>query len=278
MHSALILVTLLVAYWLRWRWCSQPAPWEQRWRAALVSFCLPPLLLISTAIAILWMGHRGSMLGLPVQPYGCWLGAAGLGIAAGAVLAALIQSLIHIRALDHQPIVTLGKYQARYLPTSAAFAAQMGFWQPQLVVSQGLLNHLSEAEIQAVLAHERAHLYFRDTFWFFWLGWLRRFSCWLPQTDTLWQELLLLRELRADGWAAQRVDSLLLAEVLVKLVALPLEHQPSVIEALSHTSSPSRLEQRVTALMTGGTPTAAGVYPLELLAGLVPLASVLLHS
>lgn len=36
-------------------------------------------------------------------------------------------------------------------------------------------------------------------------------------TDRLWQELLGLRELRADHWAAQRGDGLILAEVLIQM-------------------------------------------------------------
>ena len=55
-------------------------------------------------------------------------------------------------------------------------------------------------------------------FGFFWWGWLRRLTEWLPHSKELWQELLLLRELRADQWAAQQVDPLVLAESLLLMV------------------------------------------------------------
>lgn len=80
--------------------------------------------------------------------------------------------------------------------------------------------------------------------------WQGRFSYWLDITTTgtrsgfsgsggcaptllgyrtpLWQELLLLRELRADRWAAQQVDPLLLAESLLVVVST----MPVQIEAL----------------------------------------------
>jgi hypothetical protein len=47
------------------------------------------------------------------------------------------------------------------------------------------------------------------------LGWLRQMSFWLPQTEQLWQDLLFMREVRADKKAAQHVDPLLLAESLM---------------------------------------------------------------
>ena len=71
---------------------------------------------------------------------------------------------------QRQPIV--GK-TARILETDFLYSAQIGFWQSELVVSQGLLKSLDSEHLNAVLAHEQAHVYYRDTFWFFWLGWLR---------------------------------------------------------------------------------------------------------
>jgi Zn-dependent protease with chaperone function len=50
------------------------------------------------------------------------------------------------------------------------------------------------------LAHEQAHAHYRDTFWFFWLNVL---TSWLPHTEALWQEILFLREIRADEKAKE---------------------------------------------------------------------------
>ncbi|PSN19838.1 peptidase M56 BlaR1, partial [filamentous cyanobacterium CCP5] len=75
-------------------------------------------------------------------------------------------------------------------------------------------------------------------------------------------------------------DGLLLAEVLVKLLALPLNRPPATLEAFSHDSR-SRLEQRIEALIsppasgfeTTGTATGPG-----LMLSLLPLITVLLHG
>jgi Zn-dependent protease with chaperone function len=114
-------------------------------------------------------------------------------------------------------------------------------------VSQGLCQLLDAEHLQAVLLHEQAHSYYRDTFWGFWLGWLRRLTAWLPHTEALWQELLFLRELRADHWAAQQSDPLLLAEALLSVVSMPVA--PELGTALKPEAVNQRLAQRIEALL-----------------------------
>jgi len=138
---------------------------------------------------------------------------------------------------------------ARLLENSTLFIAQIGFWQPELVISQGLLHKLQPEHLEAVLTHEEAHHYYRDTFWFFWLGWVRYFSAWLPNTESLWQELLLLREIRADGWAAQRVDALLLAESLLMVVSASVMGVENLCAAFSCAVPRNRLQERIDALL-----------------------------
>ena len=91
-----------------------------------------------------------------------------------------------------------------------------------------MLDALDRPHLDAVLAHEQAHVYYRDTFWFFWLGWIRSFTIWLPNTEAVWQELLLLRELRADRQATEQVDFLLLAESLLIVAQNPLLASPAI--------------------------------------------------
>jgi hypothetical protein len=141
----------------------------------------------------------------------------------------------------------MGK-NSRVLDNPILFSALIGFWQPELLVSQGLLNTLDSAHLQAVLKHEQGHYYYRDTFWFFWLGWVRSYTAWLPNTEALWQELLLLREMRADRWAAQQVDPLLLAEALLVVVST-LRVSDNCCAAFSCAAPRSRLEERIEALL-----------------------------
>jgi hypothetical protein len=85
------------------------------------------------------------------------------------------------------------------------------------------------------------------------VGWLRRLTGWLPNTEALWQELLTLRELRADRWAAQRVDPLLLGEALLQVVGYGVVEQPAaawVGFAMTVSSdSGQRLQERIDALL-----------------------------
>ena len=146
--------------------------------------------------------------------------------------------------------------RGRVLATPTVFSAQVGLWSSELVISQGLLAQLNDEHLAAVLAHESGHKHYRDTFWFFWLGGLRRLTAWLPYSEALWQELLLLREVRADLWAARSVDTLVLAESLMSVITAPLMPLESVCPGFSCAAPRSRLAQRIDALLE--VPTADG--------------------
>jgi beta-lactamase regulating signal transducer with metallopeptidase domain len=219
------------------------------------------------------------MLGLPVGWIGYLLALSFLGYAGVRLLGLLVggwRSIQTIQTYDH---FNVQKTVGYILDTPALFAAQVGFWNSKLVVSRGLLTSFNNAQIEAVLTHEAAHHYYRDTFWFFWLGWLRQASSWLPYSSFLWQELLLLRELRADQWAAQQVDALLLAETLLLVVKDPLI-SPEINCAAFGTPAPAnRLEERIEALLTRTEQSynGRGVRFIWMLTALLPLLTLLLH-
>lgn len=280
MHLLMLLAALAAAWALRWLWSQSNATWNQRWYTTLSGFLLPPLLLLTTAFAVFWMGPRGQMVrwwegwgsyGVAI----CFLAVAGLlwihlAIEAGCSL----QQVRHYRRIDVQGT------DSRLIESSVPFVAQVGFWQPELVVSQGLLDTLDGEHLAAVLVHEQAHCQYRDTFWFFWLGWLRRLTAWLPQTEALWQELLILRELRADQWASQQVDSLLLAEALVSVVSAPLIEPENVYAAFSAVAVHDRLTERIEALLAEPSTDQALHWWnwLWLLVGLLPLIAIPFHT
>ncbi|NJL49532.1 MAG: M56 family metallopeptidase [Leptolyngbyaceae cyanobacterium SM2_5_2] len=218
MHSSLIAVMVLVALGCRWGWRSREDAWSSRWQSAWLAFCLPPLMILSAAMAVLLMGHHGTMMGRSVSPLGCRISLGVVGLAISAILYSLLKALRLQLTLSQYSIILLPTGErARLLETSIPVAAQVGFWRSALLVSRGWLTQLSTAEQQAILHHEQAHIHYRDPLWFFGLGMVRRFTAWLPQTEAIWQELLLLREIRADRWAAQQTEPLLVAELLVKL-------------------------------------------------------------
>ncbi|MBD3880461.1 M56 family metallopeptidase [Phormidium tenue FACHB-886] len=277
MHISLMLLATAIAGLSRCLWHPTDAAWSVRWRHTLSAFLLPPLLLMMTAIAVLCMGTEGEMLGLPVGWIGYLLAIGCLTMAAGVLLRLAWQAGRSLQQLQTYPVQPLSGVRAHILDTPRLFAAQVGFWQPKLVVSQGMLTHLTPAQLAAVLTHEQAHAHYRDTFWFFWLGWLRHLTTWLPNTHALWEDLLLLRELRADQWAAQHIDPLLLAESLL-LAVQEGETAPDYCAALSATAPLTRLETRIEALLATSSPDPVEEFSLaELWVAIVPLLTLLVH-
>ena len=248
MHLSMILIAVGVAILSRLCWSRSEGTWTDRWQQTLGTFLFPPLLLIITSWTLVGMGHHGTMLWQPVGWIGCHLALGFLSFAGVSISYLLWQGWRSLQQVRTCPLTTIANQAGRVLDTSTLFAAQVGFWQPELVVTQGLLQSLELEQIEAVLSHEQAHHYYRDTFWFFWLGWLRQLTLWLPKTEALWQELLLLRELRADHWAVQRVDALVLAESLLVVVRSPLN--TTNCAAFNDTTSQIHLEERIEALLS----------------------------
>ncbi|NEQ16469.1 MAG: M48 family metalloprotease [Moorea sp. SIO3E2] len=312
MHVVMIIAALGLACWHRHTSYQLPGSLPRRWQQVLVQFLAPPLLLLTTALAVLSMGPKGQMIGLRTD----WLSyCLALGFLGWAVVLWLKsaklgwQSLQQVRSLPQICLIN-GQWQngqwervencpgltptpeslasqgqlARLLDTPIPFIAQIGFWQPELVVSQGLLETLSSEHLEAVITHELAHHHYRDTFWFFWLGWIHRITAWLPNTESLWQELLNLREIRADHWAAKRVDALLLAESLLTMVSSPMITTENFCAPFSRPVPPSRFQERIDALLTepeSATGTSSWNYSWNwswLLYVLLPLLVVPFHQ
>ncbi len=288
-HTLMLLVAGLLAWVYRFRWQPNPThTWAQRWQSALSALVLPVLITLVTAISILWMGPRGEMAG-PVLGKLSYAASLGVLLYAGSLCLKLtgegwrsVQWIRHCpSSQDHS------EFQGRIIPTPALFAAQVGFWSPELVVSQGLLDRMDPEHLTAVLAHEQAHLYFRDTYWFFWLGWIRTLAGWLPNSQVLWDELLMLREVRADGRAAEQVDPLVLAESLLMVVQdragwqFGLECAATVVPTEDDgLSDPSKLARRIDALLTdpGCDYQPLSWWWLRWSAALLPLVVVPFHG
>jgi len=210
MHLFMIITAVAVAYWLRSSGNIPQGNWHLRWQKTLFLFLFPPLLIFMTVTAVVCMGTQGKMGGMYTNPFSYILALISLGFFNILGLKLVLGGWKAIKSARECPQVNLNGKPVRILQTGALFAGQIGFWQPELVVSEGLLETLSPIHLESVLAHEQGHYQYRDTFWFFWLGWMRSCTAWLPNTEPLWQELLVLRELRADSYAASQVDPLVL--------------------------------------------------------------------
>ena len=277
--------TIAIAFSLVWiiraqsSSCSSTATWSERWYRCLFLLLFPALLLLSTAIAILYMGCHGAMLGVQAGSWGC--GVAGILIlyAGGCLVKLIYQSYRSLSQLSNYPQQSIGTTKVKIIELELPYSAQIGFWHPQLVMSRGLLDTLGREHLTAVIAHERAHLHYRDTFYFFWLGWIKTISCWLPNTEAIWQELLLLRELRADDKAAQEVDFLLLAESLLTVSKASVE-SPLWSASFNDCLLRDRLNERIDFLLAPAQPQVIKSWQnwswLWLL--FLPLLTIPLHS
>lgn len=255
MHFLIVLAAVSAAFLGRSSWTVASADWNTRWQRTLGAFLFSPLVLVTSAIAILLMGPRGQM----VHRWDGWgsyvlaIGFLGVAIVVGVRLWNEAQrSLQQVRQMPEEIIQEI---PVRLLDAPTPFIAQIGFWNPELVVSAGLLETLDDEHLTVAITHEQAHHYYRDTFWFFWLGWLRRLTQWLPNTEALWQELMVLRELRADRWAVQRVDNLLLAEALLSVVSASQATESPWSAAFSDVVIKNRLSERIDALLNEAEPS-----------------------
>jgi Zn-dependent protease with chaperone function len=279
MHVLMIVAALAVAFWLRSTPTEFQGSWNQRWRKALFRFLFPPLLLLMTDIAVVCMGPQGQMGGLQTGWFGYILALIYLVFLAILCIKLALEGWQSVQSARNCPQVDIAGQQVRLLNTGALFAGQIGFWRPELVLSQGLLQTFSPDKLETVFAHEQGHAHYRDTFWFFWLGWVRSCTAWLPNTEALWQELLVVRELRADAYAALQVDPLLLAESLLLAVSSPPVSSEIFCAALG-SSSADRLEQRIEALLAQPEPIPEPQVQFwnAFLFALLPLVTVIFHS
>lgn len=255
MHLLMILSALSLAWLCRtygYRWLESKRDqwtWAQRWQGNLLVFLWSPLLLLMTAIAVLYMGPQGHMVWVRENGWSYGIAAVFVGVAACLNLKLLMEGWSSLQRIYACPQTRIQGHSAYQIDHALPYAAQVGFWQSELVITKGLVQVLSADQLAAVLVHEQAHQQYRDTFWFFWCGWLRRLTAWLPHSTELWQELLLLRELRADQWAAQQVDPLVLAESLLLMVnPYPAEFAENICAAMQ-TATGHRLSERIDALL-----------------------------
>ncbi len=279
MHTLMIGLAMLGAIAIRYLGTPETLNYRQRWQRTLFYFLFPPLLLFVTAIAVLAMGTQGKMLGLENGHWSYGFTVVFLGLAVFHLGRQFYKAARSQRGFPQHNQRTVQGYQAQILPLNVPYSAQIGWWHSQLVISEGLLAILDDSHLEAVLAHEQAHVHYRDTFWFFWLGWIYHATAWLPNTQQLWQELLLLRELRADWKAAQTVDPLLLAESLVTVAKFTVQYPEVGCAALSCTANKSRLEERIEALINQEDVTPPPLIHLgrELVWALTPLITMPWH-
>jgi Zn-dependent protease with chaperone function len=238
-----------------------------------------------TAIAVICMGYGGQMFGYHENRLSYAVAIAWIVFAVLCLIRRYFQADRTRRQLSSYPVEIIDGQPARLMDLDFPYSARVGLWESELVITRGLRELLDEEHLAAVLAHESAHRVYRDTFWFFWLGWIRSLSAWLPNTSQLWSELVFLRELRADSHAARQVDSLVLAESLLQVAQnvnsiSGVPFATSCCAALDGESLQNRLIERIDALTEEKTekPKFRGQVWFLLSLSLVPFLLLPWHS
>jgi beta-lactamase regulating signal transducer with metallopeptidase domain len=128
----------------------------------------------------------------------------------------------------------------RILHTEHPVACTVGFWQPQIVLSAGLLTVLSSAEVRAVLGHEWGHVSRRDPLRLLLLRFWSSTLWFLPIVRALARDSAHSMEEAADDAAVFLTDQPLdLAAALVKTAKAQAQPRWSPLPALGgeHTVS-----------------------------------------
>ena len=96
-------------------------------------------------------------------------------------------------------------------------ALTAGLWQPSIVLSTWMVEHLDRRELEAVLAHELGHIARRD-YLIIWLAtMLRDAFCYLPTSWVAYRQLQYEKELACDDWVIDTTNRpLALASALAK--------------------------------------------------------------
>lgn len=151
-----------------------------------------------------------------------------------------------------------------------AFTA--GWWKPRIYLAAELSEVLDDAELMALITHERAHLERRDPLR---LAVLRFFACtvfWLPALRRLADDVADEAEFEADATAA-RGNPLVLASAILK-IALRGRGMPRMRAAIGF-AAPDLVEQRVRRLSGEYVPNKSHVTTRSLTAAAIMLAVAL---
>ncbi len=131
--------------------------------------------------------------------------------------------------------------QVKILPTQRALAFVVGIRQPKVYVSQWFLDHLTQVELEQVLAHELAHIHRRDNLIALVSTFFLGATFFLPSSWWGFRHLLRERELAADEIAVSLTGKpAALARALVKVVDPEYSQVP--IPGFLHRDT---LEQRI---------------------------------
>ncbi|MCS6844645.1 MAG: M56 family metallopeptidase [Caldilineales bacterium] len=127
----------------------------------------------------------------------------------------------------------------------APYTFTLGLRRPHVWVSAGLVEALDPAELQAVLRHERHHLWRRDPLRVFVSRCLARLAFFVPMAPALRDAYLVAKEVEAD--AASGADDALAAALLKLLRSGPRLPVPAHLAAIGPVDATAARIQRLAA-------------------------------
>ena len=228
---ALVLLALVPRHLLAARWpVRAPVVALVLWQAVgLAAGLLALELALTLALAPHGRTHAAALAGLRDGPSPWWslLAAALGGLLLVRLLQVLLRSLVRtVRARRrHRQLVDLLSTRnplvrgASVLEHDLPVAYCLPGLRPRVVVSQGALLRLTPAEVDAVLAHERAHVDQRHDLVVLPFTALRATLPVLPAVCAASEEVALLVEMLADDHAVRQHDRTTLARALYKVGA-----------------------------------------------------------
>lgn len=125
------------------------------------------------------------------------------------------------------------------IPDRTPYSFCYGLRQPRICLSLGLVDLLSEAELEAVLRHEAYHLHCREPLRMALAICLSHFFFFIPLLAELRDHYLAEKELAADAFAITHTNRAALAGALHKLITVhpaPLIPSLAVVAGLSVTA------------------------------------------
>jgi Zn-dependent protease with chaperone function len=183
-------------------------------------------------------------------PGGATVAGLGLTLAGGVVARTALTAMTHVRAAGRQalrhaqtarlvgrPEPTLGAVLVEHSQPAAYCVAGR---QPTVIVTTGAVQALDPGQLDAVLAHERAHLAGRHHRLVAMARIGREVLPFLPLMRDAEEQVARLAELHADDAAARSCDPRLLATALVVLAAAP---SPAPALAAGATDSVQRIHR-----------------------------------
>jgi Zn-dependent protease with chaperone function len=159
----------------------------------------------------------------------------------------------------------------RVVPGLPNPAFTVGWLRPRIYVSASLLDRLTPAELEALLAHEGAHVARRDPLRLSVLRFMALTLFWLPALRRLAEDIADEAEIRADDQAGSG-RPLALASALLSIASWPSPDELGV--GVGFAQRQSLLDRRIRRLAGEDPPVASHITRASLIGAILALALV----